>query len=108
MPSSGRVQSACMGTTLAVVSRALTALDSMIRRLLTMQVTHQSAVTSTNTVLPSPTSLAMAASSKGFQNPAGAVAGVGREVAICEGTANAASASRITAAGEAKRTLLGS
>ena len=108
MPSSGRVQSACMARTPGAVSRALTVLDSRINCLLTMHVTHQSAVTSTNTVLPSATSRPMAASSKGFQNPAGSsAAGVDREVAICVGTTKAANARATTAMGDAGRKAIG-
>src|SRR5215510_12112764 len=108
MPSSGRVQSACIATTFAAVNRFWMAADSTTSRLLTTQVTHQSAVTSTNTVLPSFTSLAIAASSNGRQRPAGS-AGVEteRDAANCVGTAKAASARVTTAAGETTRRRAG-
>src|SRR5487761_1008298 len=77
MAGLGRVQSARMATTPGAASSWRTEAGANARLALTLQVRHQSAVTSTKTVWPCATSVAIRLSSKGRQNPSTAVDGDG-------------------------------
>src|SRR5690348_13680100 len=72
MAGSGRVQSARMATTSGAAKRWRTAAGASAKPALTLQVRHQSAVTSTKTVRPCATNDAIRLSSNGRQNPSGA------------------------------------
>ena len=106
MASSGRVQSACMGITAPLVRRLITSPRKITNVLLIWQVMHQSALTSTKTVLPAATSSGMAASSKGFHRSPGsasvAAAGAGAPAGRAAGTRNAKPASTTVAAAPAR------
>src|SRR5579883_3135571 len=95
MAGLGRVQSARMATTSGAVRRWRTAAGASAKPALTLQVRHQSAVTSTKTVWPCATSDAIRLSLNGRQNPSGTSDDNGGATRL--GAASAAAISATTA-----------